>query len=219
MTDKGDWMKIFDSSKNVGEIWILEKDSVDSAFIQYELAEVMNEYISEAFDNSTLIREVLYTRTTNDSTSTENGYGGFYVWWTQEFGILEKKGLWFGGLDPVMKGTRIGETVYGDTTTNLPPVSIEPEPSEKVAQSFQLSNYPNPFNPTTTISYQMEQPGQVSIKLYTVTGQLVKELLHTYNTSGTYNFQLNGDNLSSGMYILRGRLGEQTETRTITLIK
>tara|TARA_R110002126_G_scaffold23823_1_gene83225 strand:+ start:5731 stop:7083 length:1353 start_codon:yes stop_codon:yes gene_type:complete len=86
-------------------------------------------------------------------------------------------------------------------------------------QNKLLQNYPNPFNPTTTISYQMNRSGQVTIRLYTITGQLVKELLNKYNTSGTYHFQLNGDNLSSGMYILRGRLGENIESKTITLIK
>lgn len=82
-----------------------------------------------------------------------------------------------------------------------------------------LQNYPNPFNPTTTISYEMKRPGKALIELYTVTGQLVRKLVHGYKNSGRYSFQLDGGNLPSGVYILRGRLGEEIQSRTITLIK
>ena len=112
-----------------------------------------------------------------------------------------------------------GAVIEGQAFGNLIVSNERDIPVEEV-RNFSLSSpYPNPFNPTTTISYQMEQPGQITIQLYTITGQLVKELLNTYNTSGAYSFQLNGDILSSGIYILRGRLGEQIESRMITLIK
>ncbi|WP_340103724.1 T9SS type A sorting domain-containing protein [Rhodohalobacter sp. 8-1] len=131
----------------------------------------------------------------------------------EKYGILSIQ--YYEGDALVLTGAVIEGQVFGNLI-----VSNERDiPVEEVRNFFLSSPYPNPFNPTTTISYQMEQPGQVTINLYTITGQLVKELLNTYNTSGTYSFQLNGGNLSSGMYILRGRLGEQTESRTITLIK
>jgi hypothetical protein len=164
-----------------------------------------------------------------------NKSGKLYVWNTDSVLVTEDFGETFEVLlNPAKEitGFSVGQPEeYYTTTSKLYsyengnsielfsiPVSNEYQ-TEIPKQNKLLQNYPNPFNPTTTISYQMEQPGQVSIKLYTITGQLVKELLRTYNTSGTYSFQLNGDHLSSGMYILRGRLGEHIESRTITLIK
>ena len=131
----------------------------------------------------------------------------------EKFGIISIQ-YWHGDA-LVLTGAVIEGEEYGNLI-----VSNERDLPVEEVRNFSLSSpYPNPFNPTTTITYQMEQPGQVTINLYTITGQLVEELLNTYNTSGTYSFQLNGGNLSSGMYILRGRLGEKTESRTITLIK
>jgi hypothetical protein len=164
-----------------------------------------------------------------------NKSGKLYVWNTDSVLVTEEFGETFEVLlNPAKEitGFSVGQPEeYYTTTSKLYsyengnsielfsiPVSNEYQ-TEIPKQNKLLQNYPNPFNPTTTISYQMEQPGQVSIKLYTITGQLVKELLRTYNTSGTYSFQLNGDHLSSGMYILRGRLGEHIESRTIALIK
>ncbi|MFA5667885.1 MAG: T9SS type A sorting domain-containing protein [Balneolaceae bacterium] len=98
------------------------------------------------------------------------------------------------------------------------PVSNEYK-AEIPNQNRLLPNYPNPFNPTTTISYEMQKPGHVVMNLYTITGKFVKELLNQYNTSGSYHFQLNAEGMASGTYILRGELSGQTATRTITLIK
>ena len=81
-----------------------------------------------------------------------------------------------------------GAVIEGEEYGNLIVSNERDIPVEDV-RNFSLSSpYPNPFNPTTTISYQMEQPGQVTIQLYTITGQLVKKLLNTYNKSGTTVF-------------------------------
>jgi hypothetical protein len=131
----------------------------------------------------------------------------------EKYGILSIQ--YYEGDALVLTGAVIEGEEYGNLI-----VSNERDIPVEDVRNFSLSSpYPNPFNPTTMISYQMEQSGQVTIQLYTITGQLVQELLNVFNSTGTYSFQLNGDNLSSGVYILRGRLGEQTESRTITLIK
>jgi len=59
----------------------------------------------------------------------------------------------------------------------------------------------------------------VTIELYTIQGQRVKKLVNDFKTEGQHSFRLNGSDLASGIYILRGQLGPQTETRKITLIK
>jgi len=98
------------------------------------------------------------------------------------------------------------------------PVSNEHIPMiPKITELHQ--NYPNPFNPTTTITYTMREAGQVNIGLYSIQGQLVQELINDYKLEGQHSFMLNGSTLASGVYILRGRLGAYTQSKTITLIK
>lgn len=82
-----------------------------------------------------------------------------------------------------------------------------------------LQNYPNPFNPSTTITYRMQMAGEVTIELYTIQGQQVRKLVNDFKPEGQHSFRLNGLDLASGVYIVRGIMGVQTETRKITLIK
>lgn len=218
--DKGDWLKIFDSSKNVGETWILVKDSVDEQETQYELAEVMAEYKSKIFGDSTTVKEVRYARTYNDSTSTQEGYGRFYVWWAEKFGMLEKRSLELPGIEPVLKGARIGNTIYGDTTANLPPVSIEPEPSGNSPKSFQLSNYPNPFNSTTNFVIETEMPGRFTLEVYDRVGRKVTEIFSSKQfAGGRHTIPWQAGNLATGMYFVRLSSRDGVQVQTITYLK
>ena len=161
--------------------------------------------------------------------------GKLYAWTTDSLLVSEDYGGHFEILvKPTKEITGFTATPYGEYyTTNSTLYKIQGDNlvelfsipvSNEVFQDIPnenklLQNYPNPFNPTTTISYEMKSPGQAVIKLYTVTGQLVTELLNTYKTPGSYSFQLNGADLSSGTYILRGRLGDMMDSKIITLIK
>jgi len=78
---------------------------------------------------------------------------------------------------------------------------------EEQPLSFKVEpNYPNPFNPTTTIRYQIPQPGKVKIVIYNLAGQIVRTLLNTEQTAGSYEQTWDGrDNLgkevASGIYL------------------
>ena len=69
-------------------------------------------------------------------------------------------------------------------------------------------NYPNPFNPETTISYSVNKPGRVKLEVYNIRGQLVKTLIDEYHASGQYKQVFNardnrGRSVASGVYLLR----------------
>jgi hypothetical protein len=64
-------------------------------------------------------------------------------------------------------------------------------------------NYPNPFNPTTKIDYQLPYASNVSIILYDLTGREVKKLVSSFQSAGNYTVQLNGTELSSGVYFYK----------------
>ena len=94
-----------------------------------------------------------------------------------------------------------------------------------VPQAFALhQNYPNPFNPETTIRFDLPQAGPVSLNIYNVTGQLVRELTDGQRQAGTYEIRWNGRNeqghlVPSGIYFCHMKAGKFTETRKMALIK
>jgi len=63
-----------------------------------------------------------------------------------------------------------------------------------------MQNYPNPFNPSTTISYSIPNDSKVKISVYSLNGQLVKELVNKNQTAGNYNIKFDASRLSSGLY-------------------
>jgi len=62
--------------------------------------------------------------------------------------------------------------------------------------------YPNPFNPTTTIRYELPKSGAVKLILYDMLGREVSKLVNNeFKTAGSYSVVLNGINISSGLYV------------------
>ncbi len=87
-------------------------------------------------------------------------------------------------------------------------------------QTFALyQDYPNPFNPTTVISYQLPVSSVVTLKVYDVLGREVKTLVSERQTAGIHSITFNAGNLPSGVYFYRLQAGSFTQTRKLTLIK
>ncbi|MFT5232649.1 MAG: flagellar hook assembly protein FlgD, partial [Candidatus Krumholzibacteriia bacterium] len=88
---------------------------------------------------------------------------------------------------------------------------------------FAASNYPNPFNPSTKISYTIKAAGHLSLKVYNVRGQLVKTLVDgNVSESGfvTWDGKNNqGTNVSSGVYFYEARMGNDVEVNKMALVK
>jgi len=77
--------------------------------------------------------------------------------------------------------------------------SVDTRKTEK--KDFLItSSYPNPFNPSTTISFNIAESGNVKVTIYQNTGELVKELCNNYYKSGNNTINFSGDNYSSGVY-------------------
>lgn len=87
-----------------------------------------------------------------------------------------------------------------------------------------LSNYPNPFNPSTNITFNIEKPGLATVAVYNQKGELVKQLYKGEVTPGSYNLHWNGkDNssksASSGCYFTKVTLGNQSKIGRMLLVK
>ena len=98
--------------------------------------------------------------------------------------------------------------------------SQEVEVNTEIPTSFSLSqNYPNPFNPTTKINYSVPFDSKVTISVYSVTGELVMELVNDNVSAGSYSVDFDGSNLASGMYIYKMTAGSFTQTNKMMLMK
>ena len=89
-----------------------------------------------------------------------------------------------------------------------------------VVREFALSDaYPNPFNPSTTVELTVPEAGHVSVMVYNITGQLVAELADSYMDANQYQFTWQGENVPSGMYLLRAEYAGQVSTQKLMLLK
>lgn len=96
--------------------------------------------------------------------------------------------------------------------------------NQNTAAKFNLTNYPNPFNPNTTITYNLKQAGNVELKVYNVRGQAVRTLVNTNQTAGSYSIEFNGHDeqgnlLGSGVYMYRLKSGGSVSTGKMLMMK
>jgi hypothetical protein len=92
--------------------------------------------------------------------------------------------------------------------------------NENPLHSFTLSNnYPNPFNPKTTIKYEVKGKCFIKMSIYDATGKEITTLVNEQKNTGTYYSEFDGTNLSSGVYFYKIELGETSEVRKMMLIK
>ena len=94
---------------------------------------------------------------------------------------------------------------------------------ENVVESVQtfrlMENYPNPFNPSTTIEFNLPQASYVQLKVYNALGEEIETLIRQNLFSGLHQVKFNGINLSSGIYYYQITAGEFSQVRKMMLLK
>ncbi len=117
-----------------------------------------------------------------------------------------------------------GDQIYAKSVSFSPDLTTDVE-SEITPGKFQLhGNYPNPFNPSTSIKFELERTSRVILKIYDITGREVRSLVSGQLTSGVHEMKWNGLNnngrqAATGTYILRLTAGGRTATSKMLLIK
>jgi xylan 1,4-beta-xylosidase len=92
--------------------------------------------------------------------------------------------------------------------------------SGQLPRRFELKqNFPNPFNPTTMIDYQLPKNSNVTLKVYDVLGREVSTLVNQKQGAGVYNVAFNANNLPSGVYFYRVTAGSFSDTKKLLLLK
>ncbi len=100
---------------------------------------------------------------------------------------------------------------------NTGPVSV---PADDIPLSFSLEqNFPNPFNPTTIIRYQLPIDNYVSLRVYDLLGRETAVLVDEQKTPGAYAVTFNASGLASGMYLYRLFAGQDVMTRKMIVMR
>ena len=98
-------------------------------------------------------------------------------------------------------------------------VSVE-QISDEVPSKIALeANYPNPFNPVTTIEYSLTATEQVALNVYDLTGRLVATVIDGMQPAGSYRVDFDAQDLASGVYVYRLESASTTITRKMVLLK
>ena len=111
-----------------------------------------------------------------------------------------------------------GGGLPAEVTVMLPGI-VSSENEELPAEVTLSANYPNPFNPETTIRYALPQAGQVHLVVYDLLGHEVEILVEGSKPAGDHTVRFGADNLPSGLYVYRLHAQGKTIVRTMMLVK
>ncbi len=115
---------------------------------------------------------------------------------------LHGAGFWFAFTPEPLAGVDTEDTL-GDVPTTY---TLEP-------------NYPNPFNPSTNITYALPEPAEVKVRVFDTYGREIATLVNQQQPSGRYTVRFNAKGLASGLYLYRMVAGTFEQTRTMLLVK
>jgi hypothetical protein len=102
---------------------------------------------------------------------------------------------------------------------DAPPNGIGNDESNIPYNSFILMNYPNPFNPTTTIQYNLPWLSDVNLEIFDILGRKVGTIFDENQAAGHHQVVWDGKNFPSGIYFYRLRAGDFTDTKKMLLIR
>ncbi|MBI4233845.1 MAG: T9SS type A sorting domain-containing protein [Chloroflexi bacterium] len=151
---------------------------------------------------------------------------GGQTWKSLSEGLTARPWFYDAAVDP-----GDGEMVYAATPWGVyrlnrtAQITAVEEEEEVRPQRFSLSpNYPNPFNPSTTIRFTLPQRGEAELSIYSLLGQRVATLVQGVQEAGPHLLQWDGRDdggreLASGVYCCRLQAGTQVETRKLLLLR
>jgi hypothetical protein len=115
-------------------------------------------------------------------------------------------------------GYAVGQLVYKYSKDNA--TAINSSKAALLPMAFGLEqNFPNPFNPTTSIRYRIAQPGHVQLKVFDVTGRLIATLVNAMKPAGSYKADFDASRVASGIYFYRLNAGEFAKIQKMLVVK
>ena len=188
--------------------------SIDSAF--FDAPEYRGGPLSIKFYPG-VAQSVVDSIRSSVNATVEWGYadtsGIFQSWHISGFQVDSLAGGF--SLDPRVK--------YADVSRSLSPDSllvVGVPPATGNSQASRLyQNFPNPFNPSTTIRYSLGERSDVHLAVFNILGQKVVDLVQGTEQKGDHTVEFNGSRLPSGIYFCRLTAGGRSATSKIVLIR
>ncbi len=122
--------------------------------------------------------------------------------------------------DDFLMRLEMAEYLYsGSSSSHMSKPSSSNETVIEIKEYALFDNFPNPFNPVTTINYQLPLNGLVTLKVYDILGKEVAILVNEQKSKGRYTVKFNASNLASGVYIYQLRINEYVSSKKMLLLK
>lgn len=206
MTDKGllfvaaDYDFLLGDAYKYGSMFVVDPntgdllDTIDVAAWNYKMA-----------DGS-------YYRPSTTSPGNMGGYTSTYNLDFDDAGNVYSVAYW---------GWTVEKWIYSGELPSIEIVGVELESRETTPNEFALAqNYPNPFNPSTTISFEIPEPANVSLKIYSINGELLATVLDNRALAqGAHEVSFDALNLASGVYLYALEADGVTLTKKMTVMK
>jgi hypothetical protein len=162
------------------------------------------------------ISDVVMSGLPRKTSTDENGYYR---------GIVDED--WTGTVAPVKSGWMFSpkSTCYvalrGNQTTDyaVETIGVGPNDAERPGDFSVSMSFPNPFNSSTVITYQLPIVCEVKLAVYDLLGREVAVLVDERKMPGSYELKFDGSNLASGVYFYRLSAGQYIECRKMTVLK
>jgi hypothetical protein len=141
-----------------------------------------------------------------------NSYAYSLTTFADSIGITESQ--YEPGMYEYLKGAIIDGKLYGVVTGTVPATanSLPTRPS-----LFQ--SYPNPFNPSTTITYELPKSSEVRLSVFDMLGREVSVLVNERRDAGVHEVKFDGSSLASGVYVYRIQAGDFVASKKLLLLK
>jgi photosystem II stability/assembly factor-like uncharacterized protein len=111
-------------------------------------------------------------------------------------------------------------TIYNNDGDNSSQMTLKQNVAENISGEFSLGqNFPNPFNPKTSISFNLPKDCFVTLTVYDLLGREVKSIVNEYRKAGNYNVEFDGSNLASGIYIYKIITENFVDSKKMILVK
>lgn len=170
--------------------------------------------VERLFDNGETILNIFITSTPGDAVYQSTDYG------TTWRNIGSSDGSLFLSGHRLYKGGASGGGIWITDDSLLTGIrSVGTRKSSDLQPFVLYQNFPNPFNPTTVISYQLPTTGFVSLNVYDILGRKVRILVSERQNSGRHSVTLDGGTLGSGVYFYQLSVGSHVLTRKFILLK
>jgi uncharacterized protein (DUF1501 family) len=124
---------------------------------------------------------------------------------------------WMGAPDSAIVNTYFGDYLSQKLDLIANPLAINDLPDDYSGLNRLDDCYPNPADTYTTISYHVEDAGKVRLRIYNLSGRMVKEVVNQYQNSGSYSINADVTGLNSGNYIYRLEIGTYSKAKKLVI--